>query len=293
VAQGDVVRLAAREIEECSAETVGRYDAKVRIHAVREPDQGLGRAARVDGPHLGQVLERLRDRVRLPRGDQHIHVANRGAVSPYRARHDGALDAWNPGKRRFDAVRDREHFFEGPAARRFLLEPDGLQDAPLAALAEVRDPAKLAPFGGTPETGHVADAEGLPERLRALGADSLQGREPDHVDRHGLAVPFQVLDPAAPEHARDPFRDALADTGQSLERAVATRGMDPGQRPVERIDGVSGLLEGLRLERHALHLEVEREFAQRRRDVRVRDAPALHGATASASGRATGAARPG
>ena len=64
------------------------------------------------------------------------------------------------------------------------------------------------------------------------------------------------------EELADALGDALADAGKLRQRFDAAGGVDLGDRAIERLDGVGGLLVGARLERHARHVEKERHLAQ-------------------------------
>jgi hypothetical protein len=78
----DVVGLRAGEILQRRAESLGLHRAQIDLQPFLHHDRALGRAASQHPAYGGEVDKPLHHRLRLPRGYEQIHIADRLLVAP-------------------------------------------------------------------------------------------------------------------------------------------------------------------------------------------------------------------
>ena len=267
--QLQVVRLAAGEIDQRGAEALGGHDAQVGVHPVREPHQRLALAARVDADDFRQVGERLGQRARIARRRQEVEITDALLAAPQRARDLDARDARDVAELRRQPARELGGFAERVPRGRGSEQSDARENPALGALAEVRERAHALRTARGFELRHVAHSELFVERHRGLGPDALDRREREHVDRPLRSQALEVAHAPRPQQLRDPARDAGANARQRIEPLLTACREDRAQRLARSFHDEGRFLIGARAKGRVLHLEAQRELAQRASDLRV------------------------
>ena len=221
LAEPDVVRRRAREVDEVRAETVGGRGHDVELRALAERE---ARARRAVDAGLGGVVALVRDRREQPphrragvgRLDEHVEVADRLDPASHRARDRRGTDLRKGLRERHEPLGERLRVaHEQPPRRSLPVLVERLEDARLALGTDAPD--------ATQPSGPRRSLE-TPRARRCHGSARARPpvRGPTPVSRSIAATPAGIstrsssssVDAPGPGELLELVGDALADAGQ-------------------------------------------------------------------------------